>query len=131
MARIKSYCCAITQVFVSFQMKPITEDMIIKPPISVQNAGTSLIKTQTQKGPKANSANINKVSSAANKCLEEYKKITFGIREIKLPSRTHRSKSNQVNERFFPIIKKQNRLIITPEIAKLRIPKRKSLLTTP
>jgi len=92
--------------------------MIIKPPISVQNAGTSFIKTQTQKGPNANSMSIKKVNSAANKCLEEYKKIIFGTSDMKLPSKKHLNKSNQVNEKFFPITVKQKRLMIIPEIAR-------------
>ena len=50
--------------------------------------------------------------------FEEYKKIIFGTSEMKLPSKKHLNKSNQVNEKFFPITVKQKRLMIIPEIAR-------------
>ena len=36
---------------------------------------------------------------------------------MKLPSKNHLNKSNQVNEKLFPITVKQKRLMIIPEIA--------------
>ena len=43
--------------------------MTIEPPRRVLTAGVSPIKYQTQSGPKENSNSINKVISAASKCL--------------------------------------------------------------
>ena len=69
----------------------MTED----PPISVQKAGTSSMKSQTQNGPKANSNSINRVNSAAIKYFEAYTKSELGINEIILPRSIHFNKSSQ------------------------------------
>ena len=60
----------------------------------ITNPGTSFMKSQTQKGPKANSKSINRVNSAAIKYLEAYIKIELGINEIILPRSIHFNKSS-------------------------------------
>jgi hypothetical protein len=80
--------------------------------------GTSLIKIQTQRGPKANSNNIKKVSSPANKYLVEYRNSIFGISDTKHPRSMHLNISIQVKVNVFLSSKRQNKDIKIPEIAK-------------
>ena len=90
-----------------------------EPPVSVQKAGTSSMKSQTQKGPKANSSSINRVNSAAIKYLEAYIKSELGINEIILPRSTHFNKSSQDMAISLPKRDKQTKHINNPEIRTL------------
>ena len=63
------------------------------PPINVHCEGISLMKIQTQIGPRVNSNNINRVSSAAKRCFEAIMKSVFTVADKRPPRIKQRSKS--------------------------------------
>ena len=96
-----------------------TAKITILPPINVHCEGTSLMKSQTQMGPKVNSNNIKRVNSAAKRCFDAIIKSVFTVAD-KRPPRTKQS-SKSLSEMFKLSRRRINAIIITTPLDNIKV----------